>query len=85
MFYTLGAHVLGGNLEGFLWDDHGAFQTPEGPLQKVPLSHPMIFTESQSPFVMQVLVQWAAAFWEELALPNHVVVSEIGVPPDHPF
>ena len=30
-----------GNVEGFLRDDHGAFPTPEGPLQKVPLSHPM--------------------------------------------
>ena len=35
-----GSQVLGGNLEGFLWDDHGAFPTPEGPLQKVPLSPP---------------------------------------------
>ena len=29
-----------GNVEGFLRDDHGAFPTPEGPLQKVPLSPP---------------------------------------------
>ena len=31
-----GSQVLGGNLEGFLWDDHGAFPTPEGPLKKAP-------------------------------------------------
>ena len=29
-----GSQVLAGNLQGFLWDDHGASKTPERPLQK---------------------------------------------------
>ena len=36
-----GSQVLAGNLQGFLWDDHGAFKTPARPLQKAPLIHPM--------------------------------------------
>ena len=37
-----GSQVLAGNLQGFLWDDHGAFKTPERPTQKASLIHPMM-------------------------------------------
>ena len=47
-----GSQVLAGNLQGFLWDDHGAFKTPERPLQKAPLIHPMIY------YIYIIYIHW---------------------------
>ena len=47
-----------GNLQGFLWDDHGAFKTPERPLQKAPQTV-VFLAQDVHPCGSAMLCAWA--------------------------